>query len=86
LIVARPFWGRRYGREALGLLLEQAFHGLGLRRIEADVDPRNQTGLELLEAFGFRREGYLRQRWQLHGEPSDSLLLGLLDSEHFGRA
>ena len=84
--IARGFWGRRYGREALGLLLDHAFNELGLRRLEADVDPRNLPTLETLEALGFRREGYLRQRWQVNGETQDSILLGLLDSEHFGRA
>lgn len=79
--LAREHWGRRYAREALTLVLEHAFGTLGLRRIEADVDPRNQGSLRTLEALGFRREGYLRQRWQVAGERQDSVLLGLLDSE-----
>jgi len=76
--LAREHWGRRYAREALTVLLEHAFTGLGLRRIEADVDPRNQGSLNTLEALGFRREGYLRQRWQVAGEVQDSVLMGLL--------
>ena len=52
-----------------------------LRRLEADVDPRNQGSLNTLEALGFRREGSLRQRWQVAGELQDSVLMGLLASE-----
>ena len=79
--LARPYWGKRYAREALTILLEHAFGTLGLRRIEADVDPRNQGSLHTLEALGFRREGYLRQRWRVAGELQDSVLMGLLASE-----
>ncbi|MBY4597301.1 GNAT family N-acetyltransferase [bacterium BD-1] len=79
--LARDHWGRRYAREALTVLLDHAFGQLGLRRIEADVDPRNQGSLNTLEALGFRREGYLRQRWQVAGELQDSVLMGLLASE-----
>lgn len=82
--LAREHWGRRYAREALTVLLEHAFTGLGLRRIEADVDPRNQGSLNTLEALGFRREGYLRQRWLVAGEVQDSVLMGLLASDWSG--
>ena len=79
--LAREHWGRRYAREALTVLLDHAFGPMGLRRIEADVDPRNQGSLRTLEALGFRREGYLRQRWQVAGELQDSVLMGLLASD-----
>ena len=79
--LARDHWGRRYAREALTVLLAHAFGTLGLRRIEADVDPRNLPSLHTLEALGFLREGYLRQRWQVGGELQDSVLMGLLASD-----
>lgn len=79
--LAREHWGRRYAREALTVLLDHAFGPMGLRRIEADVDPRNQGSLRTLEALGFRREGYLRQRWQVAGELQDSVFMGLLASD-----
>jgi RimJ/RimL family protein N-acetyltransferase len=82
--LARDHWGRRYAREALTVLLEHTFSHLGLRRIEADVDPRNQGSLNTLEALGFRREGYLRQRWQVAGEVQDSVLMGLLAKDWAG--
>ncbi|MFY2764430.1 GNAT family N-acetyltransferase [Arenimonas sp. MALMAid1274] len=79
--LSREHGGRRYAREALTVLLPHAFGPLGLRRLEADVDPRNQAALRTLEALGFRREGYLRQRWQVAGELQDSVVMGLLASE-----
>ena len=70
--------GRRYGAEALTLLLEHAFVTMQLRRLEADVDPRDAAALRTLENVGFRREGYLRHRWLIGSELQDSVLMGML--------
>jgi RimJ/RimL family protein N-acetyltransferase len=45
------------------------------------VDPRNVGSLRVLEKLGFRREGYLRERWELAGEIQDSVVFGLLRHE-----
>jgi RimJ/RimL family protein N-acetyltransferase len=65
-------------REAIAALLDLAFGRLGLNRIEADVDPRNERSLAVLERLGFRREGLLRERHIVAGEIQDSVMLGLL--------
>ena len=74
-------WGRGLAREALARLADFAFDELGLSRLEADVDPRNERSLALFEGLGFQREGLLRERWHLQGEVQDSVLLGLLARE-----
>lgn len=74
-------WGRGYAREAVGAALAYAFDVLGLQRIESDIDSRNHASCELVEKFGFRREGLLRERWRVAGENPDSLLYGLLQRE-----
>jgi [ribosomal protein S5]-alanine N-acetyltransferase len=79
--IASEHWGHGYGHEAMNTLINHGFHKLGLRRLEADVDPHNAACLKSLEALGFKREGYLRQRWQVAGELQDSVLLGLLKSD-----
>jgi [ribosomal protein S5]-alanine N-acetyltransferase len=77
----RGHWGAGLAREALDRLLEFAFEGLALHRLEADVDPRNTRSIAALERLGFRREGYLRERWHVHGEIADGLFYGLLARE-----
>jgi len=67
--------------EALGALARYSFLELNLNRIEADTDPRNLRSIATLEQFGFVREGYLRERWIISGEKSDTLLYGLLRSD-----
>jgi RimJ/RimL family protein N-acetyltransferase len=77
----RDTWGRGVGREALEVLIRFSFETLHLHRLEADVDPDNARALRLLERLGFRREGQLRERWQLPGGPRDGVMLGLLRRE-----
>jgi ribosomal-protein-alanine N-acetyltransferase len=79
--LGRPHWGRGYIAEALPALVSFAFEELGLHRLEADVDPRNRASIRTLERLGFRQEGYLRERYHLHGEIQDALLYGLLHRE-----
>jgi len=79
--LGRAFWGKGYIQEALRLLIEYAFQQLELHRIEADVDPRNAASIRTLERLGFKREGFLRERWQVGGEIQDALFYGLLRPE-----
>lgn len=71
-------WGRGLARRMLGLAIGHAMDGMGLHRIEADVDPRNLASCGLLEALGFVREGLLRERWRTGGELQDTAFYGLL--------
>jgi len=74
-------WGHGYAQEALRIALAFAFDAMQLRRIEADVDPRNQPSCRLLERIGFVREGLLRERWLVAGQLQDSAIYGLLRGE-----
>ena len=79
--LGRAHWGRGLMNEALNALLKHAFEVVQLRRLEADVDPRNSASIRTLERLGFQREGYLRERWYIGGEIQDALFYGLLKRE-----
>lgn len=79
--MSRAYWGKGYMNEALKALVSHAFEVMGLRRLEADVDPRNATSIRTLERLGFQREGFLRERWHVNGEIQDALFYGLLRHE-----
>lgn len=79
--LASAHQGRGLALEAVTLALGYAFDILGLRRVEADVDPRNLPSCKLLERLGFQREGLLRERWNVNGEICDTALYGLLARE-----
>jgi RimJ/RimL family protein N-acetyltransferase len=75
---ASAYWGHGYIHEALQALLRYCFEELELRRLEADVDPRNDSSIKTLERLGFQKEGFLRERWHVNGEIQDALFYGLL--------
>jgi [ribosomal protein S5]-alanine N-acetyltransferase len=76
--LARTHWGAGYVSEALRALLGYGFSTLDLNRVEADVDPRNAASARVLEKLGFRREGFMPERWIVQGEPADTVYYGLL--------
>ena len=77
-------WKKGYMGEALKGLLDYAFGPMNMRRLEADVDPRNAASLAILGKLGFQREGLLRERWDVDGDIQDSIFLGLLNREWNG--
>jgi RimJ/RimL family protein N-acetyltransferase len=79
--MGRAHWGKGYMHEALQALVSHAFEVMELRRLEADVDPRNAASIRTLERLGFQREGFLRERWHVNGEIQDALFYGLLRRE-----
>ena len=63
----------------------QAFGALGVRRIEAEVQPDNLASNALLRALGFVYEGTLRQRWVAKGRAYDTHIYGCLAPEWWAR-
>jgi ribosomal-protein-alanine N-acetyltransferase len=80
-VVGRPHWRNGYAREALAGVCGHAFAELGLRRIEAEVNPDNIASHRLLLALGFVHEGRLRQRWVGKGRAYDTNVYGCLAGE-----
>lgn len=74
----REFWGGGYATEMVELIIAFAFGPMDLHRLEADVHPDNLASIRLLEKQGFKREGYLRERWHHLGRVEDGVFYGLL--------
>jgi RimJ/RimL family protein N-acetyltransferase len=77
-VLSRTHWGSGVMREALTALIDHAFTHMALRRLEAEINPRNVASAQLVQCLGFVQEGLLRQRWFTKGALSDSALYGLL--------
>ena len=77
-LFAPAYWGKGLAREALRALIEVGFSGLGLQRIEAEVEPCNGASRALLERLGFVCEARMRARWRVDGEARDVELWALL--------
>ena len=65
-------------REALPAILAFGFSAMDLNRIEAFIDPANVASVKIVEGLGFRQEGVLREHAFQDGQPTTSLVYGLL--------
>lgn len=79
-----PYWGEGYATEAVAELLRRAFGPLRRHRVTAHVHEFNERSIHLVERFGFRREGRVREARREKGKWCDLLLFGLLDREYRG--
>lgn len=80
-ITYAPYRGRGVASRAVRLLVDWAFSDLGLRRVEAEVNPLNRASLRTALRAGLRREGLLRGNTTLGGEVHDTVVLGRLASD-----
>lgn len=80
-VLGRAHWRRGYATDALRRLLAHVFGPLGMRRVEAEVDPANAASNALLRRLGFTHEGLLRDRWVAKGRTYGVNVYGLLADE-----
>jgi len=73
--------GHGYATEAARGLLELAFQGLGLHRVVARIDARNDASLRLCERLGMRREAHLVRNEWFKGEWSSEIDFAMLHDE-----
>ena len=82
LFVADPgFRGRGIGHVAACLILDFAFSGLDLRRVDLGVLAGNGAAIRLYETLGFVREGVKRADYFADGAVWDTVMYGLLRAE-----
>nr|WP_308195536.1 GNAT family protein [Paenibacillus mellifer] len=81
--LGQEYWGHGYMSETLRMLLAYGYETMGLNRIEALVDPRNDASRKLLKAFGFAEEGLLRQYQWTESGFVDLLMYSLLKKEYY---
>jgi RimJ/RimL family protein N-acetyltransferase len=78
--------GRGYASEACSALLALAFDQLGLHRVIARLDRRNEASARLAARLGMRREAHFVRHEMVKGEWVDSLVYAMLAEEWPGSA
>lgn len=79
--LSRAYQGQGYASEAVSRLLDYAFGEMGLHRVVAITDQRNEPSYRLLERLGLRREGaFIRNTW-FKGEWTSEYLYAVLAEE-----
>jgi RimJ/RimL family protein N-acetyltransferase len=73
--------GHGYATEAVHALMHLAFDDLGLRRVVARLDARNDASTQLLRRLGMRQEAHFVQNQWFKGVCRDELEFAMLASE-----
>jgi RimJ/RimL family protein N-acetyltransferase len=74
-------WGKGYGREVVGLLLDYAFKHRHLNRVWLKTHSENERAIRCYLACGFVEEGRMRQHIWIDGRYVDRVIMGILQSE-----
>jgi RimJ/RimL family protein N-acetyltransferase len=75
------FAGQGYMTEAASAILEIAFASLGLHRVRAELDPRNDASIALCERLGMRKEAHFVEDLWFKGGWADTGIYAILDRE-----
>lgn len=75
------YHGRGLATEAGRELLAFAFADLGMHRVWAQLDPRNEASARVCERLGMRLEAHLRQNIWFKGEWADTAIYAILAAE-----
>lgn len=75
------FHGRGYMTEAAGAVLAVAFEQIGLRRVIANLDPRNAASVSLCRRLGLREEAHFVEDVWVKGGWADTGIYALLARE-----
>lgn len=73
-----------YATEAARLLLDLAFGEVGLHRVYAELDPRNDASVAMCRRLGMRHEAHHLEHMWLKGEWTDTGLYAILEREWRG--
>ncbi|RAS63946.1 RimJ/RimL family protein N-acetyltransferase [Lentzea atacamensis] len=76
------FQGKGLATEAAAVMLKVGFEQLGLHRIIAQCDPRNEPSWRLMERLGMRREAHFREFEIFKGDWGDLYVYAMLAEEY----
>ena len=79
-----PYQGRGLMSAGVAAVLDDAFGRVGLHRIEANVQPGNDSSRALVERLGFRLEGFSPRYLTVNGEWRDHERWAILRDEWHG--
>lgn len=83
ITIAKRFWNRGYGKDAIRTLLKFLFMSKGAHRIELEVVDFNDRAINCYLKCGFQKEGVRRKRYFSEGQYRDIIIMGILKEEYF---
>lgn len=82
IFIFEEYREKGFAVKTLRLAINFAFNRLNLHRLEAEVIDFNDSAKKLIEKFGFKEEGRLREAKYSSGKYYDIIRYGLLSSEY----
>jgi len=79
------FVGHGYASEAARAVLAIAFERIGLHRVVAELDPRNDASIALCKRLGMREEAYFVKDLWFRGDWGDTGMYAILREEWIAR-
>ena len=79
--IGERFAGQGLMQEAVRLVVNHAFEGLRLHRVEAACIPDNERSVRVLENAGFRNEGIARSYLKINGVWQDHCLYAIVSTD-----
>jgi len=79
--LGREFWKKGYATEALAEIIKFGFERMNLNRIEAFTVPEALQSINVLQKFGFEKEGLLREYGHWNGHYWDENIYSLLKKD-----
>jgi len=81
-MLAKQYWHRGIMTEALDTILQFGLHKMALNRVTGLVTPENVASIKLIEKFGYREEGLLREYRFFEGKFYDLKIFSLLKKDY----
>lgn len=75
------FWGKGLMKETINKLIDFGFNELNLHSTEANVNPQNESSIQLLLKIGFKQEAYFRENYLFDNKFLDSMIFSLLETD-----
>lgn len=81
IVLARQYWGKGYGQEAIHILLRSYFRELRYQKVTILIYSFNIRSIRFHERLGFQYEGRLRRMVYTNGQFFDEIYYGLTNDE-----
>ncbi len=79
------YQGMGYMTEGLALALDEAFSGLGLHRLEVNIQPTNTSSIALAKRLGLIKEGFSPKYLKIGGEWRDHERWAVIAEDWIGK-
>jgi RimJ/RimL family protein N-acetyltransferase len=79
----KNYWNKRYGTDAMRILIRFIFEQMNINKIKLNVYEFNPRAVRCYEKCGFKKEGTLRQEIFRDGKYYDQYIMSILREEYY---